>query len=336
DLVPLILAADEHWWPGDLAALSAVSCAWLFYARKRLYARPAVGSFRAAGRLARTFAANPPLASLVTGISICPVSSTRPTMGEWKAVRQLLALEGLTYMHLGGELAVSAERFLRYIAYPETLEELHVDGRLLEGRLTGRASVEWDDGLGFPGLRKLRLASLDLDAAGGPYRLESLVMEDVQLVGGHLAALVGDRLAHLHITTSDAGCFDAEIRGVLAGCAVGCLHYDTRERGSALLVDAPGGGGFAGLRCLHLEGQSVDGAVLRAVGEACVGLEELVVGGRAVRVTAAEWVDFVGGLGGLRRLGLPGGTNWPPFSAWAAADAEAIRAACRSRVVQLL
>lgn len=346
DLVPLILAAHDHWWPRDLAALSVVSCAWLFYARKRLYARPAVHSFHAAALLARTLSENPSVASLVTGISICPVSSTRPKITEWKAVRQLLGLD-VTHIHLGGDLTVNAERFLRYIGYPETLQELHIDGSLLEGRLTGRASLEWDDGLAcaFPGLRKLRLASLDLDvyppAAPYPRALASLVMEHVHLVDGHLLSLVegAERLEHLHITTNDTAWYDAEIQGVLGACAVGCLHYDTRTHSNAnrLLLDAPEGG-LAGLRCLHLEGQYVDGAVLRAVEAACGGLEELVVSGRAVRVSAGEWVELVrsGGLGRLRRLGVPWGTNRPPFSAWATAEAEAIRAACKSRVVLLV
>ena len=235
DLVPLILAAHDHWWPRDLAVLSAVSCAWLFYARKRLYARPAVHSFRAAALLARALSENPSLASLVTGISICPVSPTRPKLSEWKAVRQLLALEDLAYIHLGGDLSANAERFLRYIAYPETLQELHIDGSLLDGRLTARASLEWDDSLAlaFPALRKLRLASLDLDVCPpvAPYSsaLVSLVMEHVSIVGGDLLSLVPQqRLEHLHVATGHTACFDEEIRLVLASCAVGCLHYDTR------------------------------------------------------------------------------------------------------------
>jgi len=74
----------------------------------------------------------------------------------------------------------------------------------------------------------------------------------------------------------------------------------------------------------------MDGGTLDTLREVFCNVEELVVGGRLVGVAAGEWAEFVGSgaLGSLRRLGLPGGTNRPPYGQWTVAEMEDIRAAC--------
>lgn len=345
DLIPLILQADDHWWPRDLVALAALSSSWHFFVSKRLYTYPIIHSFPAACLLARTLAENSFLASIITGICLRPVvkaPSRCPKFAELKAVRQLLALEGLARISIGGELAVNAERFLKFIAYPDILQELHVDGTLLDGRLTSCPSLEWDDSLAFayPELRKLRLTSLELDISppSSPYAstISSLVVENVHILNGHLSHLVNgaEALDRLHITTNDPTVCDDEIRLMLASCAVGCLHYDMKKdcNTNRLLLEASSES-LASLRCLHLDGLFVDALVLRTLEETCHNLVELVVSGRAVRVSVQEWVNFIcsDGFKSLRRLGLPWGTNSPPFSAWIAADTNAIRDACATR-----
>jgi hypothetical protein len=349
DLIPLILEAHDHWWPRDLAALAAVSASWLFYVRKRLYACPTVSSYPAAALLNRSLVENPFLASLISGICLQPViknSSTRCHHSELKAARNLLGLEGLRHIALGGELAVNAERFLKFIAYPDLLQDIHVDGSLLGHRLSRCPSLEWDESLAFafPELRRIRLTQIELEIIPphNPYpsSISSLVVENVHIIHGHLSQLLNGAkvLDRLHITTTDAIGSDEEIHLVLASCAIGCLHYDMRKDSHAnrLLLDASSES-LQSLRCLHLDGLFVDVGVLTAVAEMCLNLVELVVSGRAVRVCPDEWVNFIrsGGLNSLRRLGLPWGTNSPPFRSWPPGDVEAIRVACASRKTPL-
>lgn len=348
DLIPLILEAHDHWWPRDLAALAAVSAAWLFYVRKRLYACPTISSYPAAALLTRSLVENPFLASLISGICLQPViknSSTRLHPSELNAVRNLLGLEGLVHIALGGELAVNAERFLKFMAYPDRLQDIHIDGSLLGHRLSRCPSLEWDDSLAFafPELRKLRLTQIELEIipprSPYPSGISSLVVENVHIIHGHLSHLLNGAkvLDRLHITTTDAAGSDEEIHLVLASCAIGCLHYDMRKDSHAnrLLLDASSES-LESLRCLHLDGLFVDVGVLTAVAEMCLNLVELGVSGRAVRVSPEEWINFVrSGLNSLRRLGLPWGTNIPPFRSWPPGDVEAIRVACASRKTPL-
>ncbi|KAF9480043.1 hypothetical protein BDN70DRAFT_878073 [Pholiota conissans] len=350
DLIPLILDAHHHWWPRDLAALTLVSASWLYYARKRLYAHPIIPSFPAAVLLTRSLKENPSLAPLITGISLRPTAGDasvrhQSAFAEQRAIRHLLQLEGLRSLTLGGELAVNADVFLKFILYPDELQEIHIDGSLLEERLTHCPCLEWDEVLAFafPELRRLRLTQIDVEIMlphpSYSSSITSLVVENVHIIYGHLSHLIQGTKAldRLHITTTDAGVMDEEIRLVLASCAVDCLHYDMRKDSNInqFFVDAPDG--LVSLRCLHLDGHFVDAGVLMGVASMCRNVVELVVSGRGVRVSAEEWVHFVKseGMNSLRRLGLPWGTNNPPFTTWPVAEVDAIRTACASRKTPL-
>jgi len=344
DLIPLILECDDHWWPRDLVALATVSPSWLFYSRKRLYSFPAIHSFPAAKLLARTITENPPLAALISGICLRPMLAEHnrrsAQAAELKGLRVLLGLEGLQRIVLGGELAVKAERFLRLIADADSLTDIHIDGSLLKHRLRSRPCLEWDEGLsfGFPNLRKLRLTDLELDilppSVECPPTITDLVLENVHILSGQIAHIGGPSLNSLHLSTSDASVTDEHLGVVLASCRVKCLHYelqkDTLDHGFVLDISSET---IGALECLHLKGLYVDIGVLNSVNEMCRNLKELVVSGRAVRVTVAEWVGYIrsGGFSGLRRLGLPWGTNRSPFTPWAAAEVQGIREACATR-----
>lgn len=350
DLVPLILDANHNWWPRDFVALSLVSSAWLYHARKRLYPCPTVCSFRAAVLLADTLSRGSYLASLVEGISLQPamldVQSRRPQPAELKALRYLLGLEGLRRITLGGELAVKAERFLRLIANPDEVEELHIDGSAIVQRMSSSASLEWDESLafGFPSLNKLRLTHTELDIIPPsiPYTtpITQLILENTYIVDGYLINLLtGTKsLKRLHVTTSDPDVFGEQLRLVLASCTVECLHYDAQKVNKAdpfVVHIVPTNAGT--LRCLHLKGLFVDLAVLTLVNDICLNLVELAISGRAVRISPQEWVDFIrsGAFSSLQRLSLPWGTNGPPFLTWPQTDIEKIQKACASRAIPL-
>ncbi|KAF8973758.1 hypothetical protein BDZ97DRAFT_1912226 [Flammula alnicola] len=342
DLIPLILEAD-NWWPRDLVALSTVSPSWLLYIRRRLYPYPIIQSFPAARLLARTLTENPALTSLVTGICLRPMVKdpfTRTQPAELKALRFLLSLEGLTSIALGGQLSIRAERLLRLIAYPDILQDLHIDGSLLGHHLTSRPSLEWDESLAFafPNLRKLRLTEIELDITPpsilSASSISSLIVENVHILSGHLHHLLNGAKAldRLHITSNDPAVSDEQLRLVLASCAVGCLHYnmrkDTNLNRFLLGMDSDS---VESLRCLHLDGVFVDLGVLWVVEQICRNLVEFVVSGRTVRVSSDEWAHFIrsGALSSLRRLGLPWGTNIPPFMPWSPSDSQQIRDAYR-------
>ncbi|KAH9486741.1 hypothetical protein JR316_0000806 [Psilocybe cubensis] len=336
DLVPLILDANNDWWPRDFVALSLVSSAWLYHARKRLYPCPTVHTFRAAILLADTLSETPYLASLVEGISLQPLvtdSQRRPLPAELKSLRHLLGLEGLRRVRLGGELAVKAERFLRLISNAEEIKELHIDGSAIRDRLSMHASLEWDESLafGFPSLDKLRLTDTELDIIPPSLQyttpITQLILENTYIVDGYLTNLLAGAttLKRLHVSTGDPDVFEEQVRLVLASCAVECLHYEAQKDNKTVVQIMPSNGGA--LRCLHLRGLCVDLGVLASVNEECVNLVELGVWGRGVGISAQEWTEFLksGGFGGLERLGLPWGSNVPPFATWGPTEIERIR-----------
>ncbi|KDR85190.1 hypothetical protein GALMADRAFT_218272 [Galerina marginata CBS 339.88] len=350
DLIPLILEANDNWWPRNLASLSTVSSTWLFYTRKRLYPSPTIHSFPAATLLARSLAENPQLTSLVKRIHLRPVmpemSSRRPQPQELRSLRFLLGIEGLQHITLGGELSVKAERFLRLISNPDTLQELHIDGSSLCSRLSARPSLEWDESLafGFPNLNKLRLAEVELDiippSMPFPSPITNLTLENVHIISGHLVHLLGDCqvLERLHVTTSDPVASEEQLRLVLASCTVGCLHYESqKDNTSDRFVLDINPASAASLRCLHLKGLFVDLGVLNVVNEMYRNIVELVISGRAVRVSPGEWARFIrsGAFSSVRRLGLPWGTNHPPFLVWRRGDIEEIENACSSRKIPI-
>jgi len=349
DLIPLILDADEHWWQSHLAALATVSQAWLYYVRKRLYACPDIRTFGGVQKLADAVEANEYLGTLVKGISLQPLMSNSPEpvwrgmVGARRGMRILLGLEGLKKITLGGDMGMKADRYIRYIGKPEGVEEMHLNGsrQLIWPRVVG-----WDEMLmfGFPRLKRIRLSEVDVDVStagvGYPASFTELILEDVHIMYGRLVQMLNgaSRLRCLHVSIGSYGLVDEEqLREVLMSCAVECLHYDVR-RGSTRwnpFADLDGECGRR-VRCLHLDGHMMDAGSLDTLRRVFGNVEELVVGGRLVRVSAGEWARFVAGgaLGSLRRLRLPGGTNWPPYAQWSTAEVEDIRAACGLRGIE--
>jgi hypothetical protein len=259
---------------------------------------------------------------------------------EINGLRVLLGLEGLERIVIGGELAVKAGRFLKSIANGDSVTDIHVDGSLLKHRLRSRPCLEWDEAIcfGFPKLKKLRLTDMELDilppSVECPSTITDLVLENVHILSGQVVHIGGPSLNSLHLSTNDASVTDEHLGVVLASCRVKCLHYelqkDSRENGFVMGINSES---IGALECLHLKGLHVDIGVLNSVNEMCRNLKELVVTGRAVRVTEAEWVGYIrsGGFSGLRRLGLPWGTNRSPFVAWTAAEVQGIREVCATR-----
>ena len=353
DLIPLILDADEHWWPNNLVALATVSPSWLFYVRRRLYHCPTVQTFAAAKLLAESVMENPELGSLIHGISLRPegTRNCRPTSAELRAVRFLLNIDGLKRVTLGGELAVGAEKFLRLIGSQDTIEELFIDGSLLSCRLTSRPSLEWDESFTytFPSLKKLLITHVELDIVPSstpylyPSSISHLILDNTYLMGGDIVDLLSGAtsLQCFHLTTSDPISSDSQLQLLLASCTIDCLHYET-QKGTNVnnfpALDSISESRADSVRCLHLNGQLVDMGVLITVSEVFRNLVELVVSGRAVRVSAQEWAGFIrsGALSSLRRLGLPWGTNMPPYVAWLSSEGDEIRDACSSRKDPLL
>ena len=345
DLIPLILDADEHWWPCHLAALATVSSAWLFYVRKQLYPCPDIRSFSAAQKLADTLKGSPYLASLVKGISLQPNAPTcvrRLSPTAHRAIRELLQVEDLRRLAFGGHLASKAPLYFRLIAHPEAVEEIHINGPAHSE--PSQALVEWDESFtfGFRNLRKLRLSHIEMvfTTATVPYpaSFTHLILEDVLFVHGNIPQLLNgaSSLKCLHVTSSDT--MEDELRLVLSSCAVDCLHYDVRKSAATNpFADLDSHHGES-VRCLHLDGHFMDVGILTTLGEVFRNLEELVVSGRLVRVRPKEWAEFirVGGLASLRRLALPWGTNEPPFAAWQGKELEEIRAACLTRSITLM
>ncbi|KAF8807591.1 hypothetical protein BYT27DRAFT_7099759 [Phlegmacium glaucopus] len=339
DLIPLIFESHNHWWPRDLLALATVSPCWLIHARKRLYAHPIIYSFSASTLLARTLAENPSLIPLITGITLQPMQTSdlasRLETGPLPSLRSLLALEGLNRVTLGGELAVKAARFLKLIAVPDVVDELHIDGSLVGHRLSCPPSLEWDESIAFqfPNLKKLRLTRVELDISWPsvqfPLPISSLCLDNVNITHGFLPHLLnGTRvLGQLHVKTKDAADYDEQIQLVLASCAVGCLHYEVeRERhGNAFVLDGDMSSTKT-LHCLHLRGLFVDPGLVTGISMMYRNLVELVVCGRQVGVGAKEWATLIasGGFESVRRIGLPWGN-------WENDEVEEVRSACVSR-----
>jgi hypothetical protein len=251
-------------------------------------------------------------------------------------LRILLALEGLNCVTLGGELAVKAARFLKLIAVPDAVDELHIDGSLVGHRLSCPPLLEWDESMAFqfPNLRKLRLTRVELVISPPsirrfPLSISSLYLENVNITYGFLPHLLNGApsLEQLHVNTKDAAVYDEQIQLVLASCAVGHLHYEVeRERhANALVLDGETYNTKA-LHCLHLRGLFVDLGFVTGISMMCRNLVELVVCGREVRVGAEEWTKLIksGGFDSVRRLGLP-------WENWKNEEVEQVRTACVSR-----
>ncbi|KAF9457098.1 hypothetical protein BDZ94DRAFT_1176304 [Collybia nuda] len=350
DLIPFILEGNDHWWPRDLIRLSQVSQAWLGPARRILYASPALHSFNACSQLARTLSDNPSLCSLVKEIDLRPISrnssvSTQPGIKEGAGVRFILGLEGLESVTLGGYLAFGAERFLHSLGDPYIVRYLHIDGSLAEDSLSARPSLEWDESLAFKfqSLRILRLTSLELDIIypSIPYQLSicEFILDNVTITSGFLSHLLCETpsLERLCMLTKDASEYDEHLKLVLGICNIQILEYETQTDLPFHHTIFNGDTHLPSLRCLRLNGVHIDTDSLHAIGQSCRNLEELSIFGRTVNIHPQDWVDFLksGNPSSLHNLGLPWGTNRPPFMKWHNTARQEILAAAAHRRIHV-
>ncbi|KAF5368604.1 hypothetical protein D9758_002415 [Tetrapyrgos nigripes] len=347
DLIPLILESSEDWWRRDLLRLATVSFAWLRNVQKRLYATPVLYSSRSCSLLARTLSENSYLCSLIKGIELCPISGGAFfTPEEMQGVRYLLGLEGLEVLTLGGMLSVATERFLNSISYPESILKLRINGSSNKDSLSCPASLEWDDMLAsrFSGLQTLELYNLDLDIIypSSPCRLQvsELVLGNVQLVGGDLSHLVqdADALKTLVVSGELSDELDEQVGFLVQTYGVESLRYEVECVGPwrPTLFDE-GVSLPSTLRVLHLNEVRVDMETLSGVQRCYPEIEELMLTGRSVSLSRDDWVEIVKScrFGKLRWLGLPGGTNGPPFRRWTEGVGETMETTCSERGIVL-
>jgi len=352
DLIPVILESNHHWWERDLTRLALVSPAWLYHIRRRLYVAPSLYSFAACSLLARTLQSNPCLASLVheLALQLTCTGSSHGSPQDRLAVRMLLGLRGLRSLVLGGELAVRSERFLGFVIAVDTLERLHIDGRLLKTSLASRASIEWSEDLAFrlPNLKSLRLTELDIDInpISNPVSLrwDELILDDASIVDGFLSHLVpeGSTVKNLSVKATDVSEYDEHIQMVLGSSNVHSLKYEVRKANpsdSSFLEPRELEGPHA-LRLCHLElhGLHVDHGILSTIHQRFYEIEELVVSSRSMSVSPEDWGTYLmsGALPSLRTLRLTRGTNQPPYRPWSANEAKVLNEAASLRRIDFL
>lgn len=352
DLVPVILESHGHWWACDLLRLARISSAWVGPVRRRLYACPTLYTFRSCSLLARTLSENKYLLPLLKGLDIRPTftgGDHRPvTSEELKGIQFILALEGLRSITLGGELAVRAERFIHAIASPDTIEDLHIDGSLLKHSLSSFSSLEWNGmtAFMFPSLRKLKLSYVELDVVyptmPSELALTELLLDHVHIVSGFLPYLLHEKsaLQRLCVSTGDATEFDEHIKLVLQSCSIETLLYEVeRDTSSSQPVfgEEPSVSSSS-LRSLQLDGLQIDLGKLTSISLCYPNLEQLFISGRLAKITPNEWANFLasGALPLLRDLGVPGGTNDPPFRRWSLTCGKQVVEASSLRNIRLV
>jgi len=325
DLVEPILNSTEHWWPCDLTRLAQVSSSWLHPVRRFLYAAPRITTFRSCSCLARTLEGNPALLRYIKGIELCPTSTDEDSVTRDKAradVRFILGICGPSSITLGGELASVAGRLLFAISDPESVQELHIDGRQ-----SSRASLEWDESFSFrfSNIKKLRLTNLELEIFPTSFpssikSVQQLVLDNVSLRGGYLSHVFSELspLRKLFVRSENDADATIYVRDALIRCMVEELEYEVQSDSASpfpLEDDMPD---LTSLRSLRLFGFDVDCDSLAFLQAKCPNLVELVVVSRGTAVHPVEWISFIEGnaLPSLRHLGLPWGTKHPPFIRW--------------------
>jgi hypothetical protein len=351
DLIPLVLESNDHWWPQDLLRLAQVSPAWLGPARRRLYTYPTLHSFHACSQLAKTLSDNPSLLPLVKSIDLCPMSgngpaASQPGIKEGAGVRFILGLEGLESVTLGGYLAIGAERFLQTMGDPYAVKRLHIDGSLMVESLSSRPSLEWDESLAFKfqTLRTLRLTNIELDIIypSIPYQLPicELVLDNITITSGFLSHLLHETLSleRLCVLSKSTSELDEHLRLVLATCIIQTLEFEMQADIPSHHAIFSGDSHLPSLRILRLNGVQIDRESLDAISQSCPNLEELSISGRMVNIQPRDWVGFIetGVLSSLRNLGVPWGTNQPPFVRWPDVARDAIMEAAAARNVHVL
>lgn len=304
DLIPVILDSINHWWDRDFARLALVSPAWLYHVRRKLYASPVLHSFSACASLSRTLDADPYLTSLVQHLTLRPFTDTSraPASPEGRmAVRTLLGLNDLRSLTLGGELATQSERFLGFVTAADTLTQLHIDGTSLRRSLTTRASISWSEDLlfRFPNLKRLKFTEIEVDIdpifTYHPIRMDELVLDNTSIISGFLSHLLPEdsTIRNLCVKGSSASEYDEHIRMMLHSSNVHRLEYEIQKScpsdGFFLELEGIPNPQVLHLRCLELHGLHVDAGVLAGVERWCPELEELVVSGRSICLSAQDW-----------------------------------------------
>ena len=271
---------------------------------------------------------------------------------EMQSLRFILALGGLQSVTLGGDLAVSAERFIHVMVNTCTITTLHIDGYTFpdDHALTSvhrLPSLEWDDVVAFrfPHLRQLTLSNVALTihppTLERPGSLTRLTLNNVDIVDGFLPDLcpaAWDTLRVLKVVGKSAPEMDDHVLPVLELChGLQEFYYaaeDTSIHPSIFDEDAPT---CPNLQTLRLSGFDVNPQTLHAIAEACPKLVDLAVLGRITRIPPGEWTAYVqsGKLPCLRRLVTPAGTNLPPFTFWSHDQYAALQGACRSRGIDM-
>ncbi|RPD81833.1 hypothetical protein L226DRAFT_607076 [Lentinus tigrinus ALCF2SS1-7] len=354
DLIPIIIESNDHWWPRDFQRLALISPAWVTPVRKRLYAHPSLRSFRACKLFARTLLDNPALLPYMRGLELRPVADSRRVLDEqeMQSLRYILGLEGIQDVTLGGDLALSAERFIHFMAGTRTITTLHIDGYSFpddhaSSTVHTLPSLEWDDVVAFrfPFLRSLTLSNVALavypQSMDHPGMLSHLTLNNVQLVYGALPDLCQgswETLRVLKLVGKSTVELDDEVRSMLELCEnLEELHYEAVDRSShpSIFDDEPPT--CESLQKLSISGFDVNPLTLEAIAHSCPKLTELAVCGRIIRIPSERWAAFVnsGALPCLQRLIAPAGTNIPPFMYWSSDQHDELRDACKSRGISL-
>lgn len=365
DLIPLILESSDSWWSCDYVRLVRVSSAWAGFVRKRLYARPHLHSFRACTLLARTMLEKPGLASLIKGLDICPapIEDGHLSHVDYSSIRRLLSIEGLQYLALRQVLAIDAERFLHCLMYPETLQELIVDGHSFDF-MGGQwdplyrpksASLRWDQEMTskFPKLRRLRLSYVELSI---PYQftharlhLSHLELDKVTIIQGRLHNLSStswSELELLDIIARDDVDLHPHLPLLLSSCCSSLRNLSIQAWGTncedLIFADHDTSSAsttsslfFPSLLEMRLSGIDASARTLQCIERCCPRLEVFVVLGRKVRVTPLEWVAFLarGALPSLQGFGAPGGTGREATQRWTEEEERRLINACVVRQV---
>lgn len=161
DIVELILRHCNKWWARDISRLALVSTAWTTSVRKRLFACPLLSTYETCRLLWRTLEENHEYRELVHGLCLRPgCDDAFPSHEDTSSVTRLLAMIRLKNLTLGGDLSIGAERYLRFVGSPQTVESLRIEGTLGQTWLeTPKATLEWTSDIP---LRFIRLKSLSL------------------------------------------------------------------------------------------------------------------------------------------------------------------------------
>lgn len=273
-------------------------------------------------------------------------SGSTLTAKQAAGIRYLLSLE-LKRVKLGGQLARRAERFLSMLACSENVEELVIDGAGLEDGMGTLASLEWDESIlyRFPSLKTVELANLELDIippsthpSSAPIPINHLILTNVDLASGSFLCQMGVSISSLSICAKSASEYDEQVRLALENFGLQALSYQVCSSGTTERTFLPDANMTSSLRRLALDGYA-DSAFLAEIALRCAELEELHITGRTVAVTALEWTEFMrtfSAPASLKRLGLPGGANMPPFVKWSVEDTDGIHAVAASQGIQLV